>query len=49
MANVSQETMMFKRNREKAPVDQSCPAIPRTLPAIKMPATSCASMKDMNW
>ena len=23
MANVSQETMMFKRNREKAPVDQT--------------------------
>ena len=23
MANVSQETMMFKRNREKAPVEQT--------------------------
>ena len=85
MANVSQETMMFKRNREKVPVEQTirevcaaleekgynpkdqlvgyllsgdptyitshkdARAIPRTLPAIKMPVTSCASTKDTNW
>ena len=72
MANVSQETMMFKRNREKAPVEQTirevCVALeekgynpkdqlvgyllsgdPSTSPAIKMPVTSCASTKDMNW